>query len=136
MPLPNACLKSILLFSSLFCGLLLYVNVGYGSARYILCGPDEDGCPKEGYQYCACIPYDEARAKERYCLDFDRMVCQPLSAAPNCDPSFIFKNQQTCLATIFQSEPEPPCILTTLSFCTKHHTYLCDKDGRSGSCHH
>lgn len=117
----------LLLFSSM--------NNGYASNRYFLCGPDEDGCYEEISQYCACIPYDDLEAGRPYCLNFNEMTCTPLSQTPNCDPAFIFQNQGSCLATIYQSEPRPPCSVTTRSYCLEHHTSICDKNGRPESCH-
>lgn len=115
--------------------LLTLINPGYSSDRYFLCGPDEDGCFPDIYQYCACIPYNELEANSPYCLDFSMMTCIPLSKSPYCSPSFIFKNQGECLATIYQSEPLPPCKITTRAFCLENKTSICDPDGQPQSCH-
>jgi hypothetical protein len=112
----------------------IFFNVSYADSRYLLCGPDEDGCPADGYQYCSCIPYDEMQNGKPYCLDFDRMTCKPLSESPNCSSHFVFKDQAHCLATLFQSEPEPPCVLTTYQFCKENNMYFCDNDGHPENC--
>ena len=118
--------------------MLLYfmmITPSYCSDRYFLCGPDEDGCYPDIYQYCACIPYNDWEASSPYCLDFDKLTCTPLSQTTHCDPGLIFKNQGECLATIFQSEPRPPCKITTHQFCIENHTPICDKTGQPKSCH-
>lgn len=108
----------------------------YSGEPYIMCGPDEDGCHTDIYKYCACIPYDQDQGQEPYCLDFDRLTCEPLSKVPNCDTSMIHKNQQSCVATIFQSVPNPPCPLRSKEFCIEHQMSLCDGDGKPESCKH
>ncbi len=118
--------------------MLLYfmmITSSYCSDRYFLCGPDEDGCFPDIYQYCVCIPYNDWEANSPYCLDFDKFTCIPLSQTMHCDPGLIFKNQGECLATIFQSEPRPPCKITTHQFCIENHTPICDKMGQPKSCH-
>ena len=114
---------------------LAWTNTTYASPRYLLCGPDEDGCPPDGYQFCGAIPYDEVHGAEPYCLDFDKLTCTPISEAPDCNPRDIYQNQSSCVATIFQSEPEPPCPIKTEAFCLKHHTAFCGADGSPASCH-
>src|SRR5690242_4772814 len=99
---------------------ILFTSVSYGDPLDFLCGPDEDGCFKGEYQYCACIPENVKAAGKPFCLDFNKMTCAPLADVPNCDPEMIFKNQGSCLATIFQSEPEPPCPLKTQTFCKQN----------------
>ena len=126
-------LKSFLCYTSIILSMAFF-NMSYGDSRYLLCGPDEDGCPEDGYQYCGCTPYNEMQGNKSYCLDFDNMTCKPLSESPNCPSRFIFQDQAHCLATIFQSEPEPPCMLTTYQFCKIHNTYFCDGDGNPSSC--
>jgi hypothetical protein len=111
------------------------IKLVHGSDRYFLCGPDEDGCYQEIYQYCSCIPYDDLEANEPFCLDFDKMICLPLSKKQDCSGSFIFSNQGECLATIFHSEPTHPCQLTTYNFCLEQHTFFCAPDGQPESCH-
>ncbi|VEG90285.1 hypothetical protein [Legionella spiritensis] len=110
------------------------IRATYGSDRYFLCGPDEDGCYDGIYQYCACIPYDDLTGDQPYCLDFNLLTCTPLSRVPDCPASLTFKNQGECLGTIFQSEPLPPCPLTTHSFCLEHHISICDSNGQPDSC--
>ncbi|HSW92904.1 MAG TPA: hypothetical protein VLJ15_00950 [Gammaproteobacteria bacterium] len=103
------------------------------SPFYFLCGPDEDGCPEGQEQYCACIPAS-ASPEQPYCLNFDARTCAPLIRQPNCARDLIFSNQETCLATIFQSEPEPPCVKVSQSFCSTHSTYVCNEQGDPDSC--
>lgn len=100
---------------------------------YFLCGPDEDGCPEGDEQYCACIPANPA-PDQPFCLDFDAMTCAPLTQHPDCVKELTFPNQQSCLATIFQSEPEPPCTKVSHKFCRTHFTYLCDASGNPDTC--
>ena len=100
---------------------------------YFLCGPDEDGCPEGDEHYCACIP-ESVLPEQPYCLDFDHMTCAPLAKKPGCDNSLIFRDQQSCLATIFQSEPEPPCVKVKQEFCETHVGYMCDESGDPNSC--
>ncbi len=119
----------------LFCAGLLFFTASFSSDRYFLCGPDEDGCYAGIYQYCSCIPYNDLEANNRYCLDVYVLKCTPLSETPTCNPAFIYKNQGECLATIFQSEPTPPCTVTTHFFCLKEHVSICAPDGQVHSCH-
>lgn len=128
-PIPTA-VRAMILLS----GLVLNFN-SFAADRYLLCGPDEDGCPENGYQYCACIPYNEIAAAEAFCLDFDLFTCKPLSKSPDCDPNMIYKDQAHCLAVIYQSNDASPCSLTTGRFCKEHHSYICDEDGLPQSCH-
>ncbi|WP_245183391.1 hypothetical protein [Legionella israelensis] len=114
--------------------LLFFVNINYASERYFVCGPDEDGCYKDIYHYCACIPYDDEHAQTPYCLDFNKLTCSPLEQVPDCDPGMIYKNQGSCLATIFQSESEPPCPVRNHSFCLENDMAICDANGRPESC--
>lgn len=124
----------VCILSSLIC--ICFLHIAYAENKYYLCGPDEDGCHKTtGFQYCACIPVNEENINKPYCLDFDKMTCTPLTESPHCDPGFIFKDQGSCLATIFQSEPEPPCKIKDESFCVENHTYFCGADGNPQSCH-
>lgn len=111
---------------------LLFHSISYSDPRYFLCGSDEDGCFLDRVQYCACIPLDEDHFPEPYCLDFDNMRCEPLSKVPGC--SLVYKDQGRCLATIHQSEPEPPCSVTTLSFCQQNHAWICDGSGNPDGC--
>src|SRR5665811_813961 len=101
---------------------------------YYLCGPDEDGCPKGYEQYCACIPYNDQQKMKPYCLDFDKMTCEPVSNVSDCAPDNTYKDQGSCLATIFQSEPTPPCSIVTKTFCEDHHASMCDENGDPESC--
>ncbi|MDI9818690.1 MULTISPECIES: hypothetical protein [unclassified Legionella] len=123
-------------FVCCFClGLFCYSAASYSQEQYFLCGPDEDGCFEDVYQYCACIPYNEKEANKPYCLNFDELTCNPLSQVPDCDPGFVYRDQGSCLAVIYQSIAEPPCPLTTKSFCLENHTSICNEDGRPESCH-
>lgn len=107
----------------------------YSEPRYHLCGPDEDGCFIGQEQYCACIPYDEINFSKPYCLDFNNMKCEPLLAVPDCPKNAIYKDQGRCLATIYQSEPEPPCQTVTQTFCYQNHAWVCDNvNGDVHSC--
>src|SRR5580704_14066758 len=103
---------------NLFVWLLLFHNMSYAEPRYYLCGPDEDGCLLDQAQYCACIPLDEDNFSQPYCLDFDNLRCEPLSKVSGC--LLTFSDQGRCLATIHQSEPEPPCSVTSLTFCQQN----------------
>lgn len=116
-------------------GLFIITSSSYCNERYFLCGPDENGCSEDSYQYCTCTPYNNLEANKLYCFDFDNLSCTPVSQTPNCDPSLIFNNQGECLATIFQSEPFPPCSITTHAFCLEHHSKICNPDGEPNSCH-
>lgn len=100
--------------------------------RYFLCGPDEDGCQADDYQYCVCMPYDEGTANSPYCLDFSDVSCVPLTERPDCGS--IFKNQSDCVAAAFQSETTPPCPVHSESFCLKHHVPLCQADASVSTC--
>lgn len=124
-----------LISSTLILGLGFFTNLSYSGDKYFLCGPDENGCYKGIYQYCSCIPYNEKEANKPYCLDFDTMRCRPLSEVPDCFPALIFKDQAGCVSTIFQSEEDPPCPLTSKSFCEENNTYICEEDGHPDSCH-
>ena len=115
------------LFSLLFC-----LGLSQASTRYLLCGSDEDGC--YDYRSCACIPYNEFEANNRFCLDLDTPRCIPLSEAPNCYVLFIHKNQQECLATLYQSKPHPSCLLVSGSLCLENHIALCNADGNFNTC--
>ena len=103
--------------------------------RYFLCGPDEDRCYDGIYEYCSCIPVNEAEWNKAFCLNFDEMSCKPLSQVPDCDSNFIYKTQGACLGVIFQSEANPPCPTTSRSFCEEHDSLICDKEGHPDSCH-
>jgi hypothetical protein len=115
--------------------LLLYCTLSYSNDAYLLCGPDEDGCPENSYDECVCIPYNSQKGMMPYCFNFDKFLCTPLSETPTCDPRLVFKDQASCMAINFQSEALPPCPLTTKSFCLEHHTAFCDIDGNRASCH-
>lgn len=119
---------------TIFLLIILITHQAYGHNRYFLCGSDEDGCLPGQYQNCFCIPYNELDADKPHCLDFDQFTCTPLTPNSQCKPSFIFKNQAACLATIFQSEPIPPCTAVSHDFCVQEHVMMCDADGRLDSC--
>lgn len=117
-----------------FAFLFMLQNVCAEPPFYFLCGPDEDGCPEGSEQYCACIPAN-IKWQRQYCLDFDQMKCIPfIKAHPNCSEKLRFDTQAECLATIFQSEPNPVCGQQTLAFCKAHLTYICDENGNPNSC--
>jgi hypothetical protein len=118
----------------IFLFLSLIVNTSFASNLFYLCGSDEDGCNGPDYLGCLCMPYDSDLANQPYCLDFDNVSCVPLSKMKNCNHYDVFKNQATCLAVAFQSEPMPPCPLTTANFCEQHHIPACDKDGGEATC--
>ncbi len=106
----------------------------YGHELYYLCGSDEDGCSPLAYEGCLCSPNDGALSSKPYCLDLDNVSCVPLSKMPNCRKDYIIKDQASCLAVAYQSEPDPPCLPTTKEFCVKHHIALCQQDGGQDSC--
>ena len=121
-------LRSVLL------ALILTTQSAYPEQLYFLCGSDEDGCP-DGYEkYCQCIPLNVQQENLPYSFDFDNMSCQLLSEQPDCATPLIFKNQASCIATIFQSEPNPPCKVVSESFCHLHFIYVCDQNGNPDSC--
>lgn len=128
---PSAAIPAFLFFITL----LITATSTFSSDRYFLCGSDEDGCLEGMYQYCFCIPYNDIEANNPYCLDFDEFKCTPLTQTPDCKPFFTYRNQSECLATIFQSEPVPPCTITTHSFCLKEHAVICNPEGQLDSCH-
>jgi len=129
LTLKNLFAGSFLLFS-------LSATTSFATSRYLVCGPDEDGCSRqEGKQYCACIPYNEQYGATPYCLDFDNFTCSPLAIKPDCDKSLIFPSQANCLAMIFQSEPVPPCQLKSAEYCTKNKMAICDESGNPKTCH-
>ncbi len=120
----------------LIISILSYSIFCLAGEKYYLCGPDEDGCPKDAYEYCFCIPYNYNHAESQYCLDFTQLTCVPLERTKYCDPGLTFKSQGHCLATIFQSIPEPPCKIKSQSFCKEHNSYFCNEDGNPIYCHH
>ncbi|MGQ3890531.1 hypothetical protein [Legionella sp. CNM-4043-24] len=128
-------LSKTLNVASLFFTLSGFSATGMAAEKYILCGPDEDGCHRNTYTWCSCIPYNEQQGKNAWCLDFDTMRCYPLAQKPDCDRIMIHRDQASCLGTIFQSEPEPGCRITTQDFCERHNMSFCDEDGHPGSCH-
>ena len=131
----NNVMRTKLLLKLFFLCLLSYASLSIAEDRYWLCGPDEDGCPEDGdYEFCACIPYDTTYANQPYCLDFDELTCTPLIKQPHCDKHFIFKDQTSCLATIYHSIPDNPCTLTHYSFCAQHQPSFCDANGNPSSC--
>lgn len=115
-------------------GLSLFCETGLAADDYLVCGPDEDGCYKNIYQYCNCIPVNKQEGNKPYCLDFDEMRCQPLEQVPDCITSLIFKDQASCVSTVFQSGPKPTCPIKPKAFCQQHNMNLCDEDGHPGSC--
>lgn len=127
-------LKSLHSTFSAFLLILLLINCSH-AGRYFLCGPDEDGCASDIYAYCSCIPVNEMKYTEPFCLDFEQMTCIPASESPKCHPSFIYNNQAECLATVFHSIPNPPCTITTYTFCQENKSYFCDATGDPATCH-
>jgi hypothetical protein len=125
---------NFLSIATLLFSILQLTNSFAANTPYFLCGPDEDGCFSGQEQYCACIPYNTAQGSKPYCLNFDNMTCAPLTTYPDCDKNLIFKDQGSCIATIFQSEPTPGCRMVSKSFCEDHHTYICAEDGNPESC--
>lgn len=109
-------------------------SVSYSSSRYLLCGPDEDGCPDDGYEYCSCIAYNDSKGSLPYCFDFDNLKCIPLDEKPDCDPNLIYNNQSNCVAMIFHSTALPGCMPVTKAFCTDHHIKTCNENGNPSSC--
>jgi hypothetical protein len=126
------CNKSIFIGIALFLGALLFNNFSHADTRYLLCGSDEDGC--YDYHSCACIPYNEAEGSRRFCLDLDIPRCVPLAEAPDCYALFIHRNQEECLATLYQSQPKPACQLVSKTFCLDNHIAICGADGNFNSC--
>ncbi len=112
---------------------LLHLSCSYADPMYFLCGPDEDGCFADDYSACACIQEDH-EYKQPHCLNFATLQCKPLSAEPNCQTRFIYKDQAHCLSTIFQSMPDPVCQTQTLDFCQRHHIQFCDNNGDPHNC--
>ncbi len=105
------------------------------SPLYFLCASDEDGCFEGQEQYCACIPINTEHKNQPYCLDSDEMACKRLSERAKCDINMItFPNQESCIATLFQSESYPPCKIVTQSFCNSHPVYMCNENGDFNSC--
>ncbi len=91
---------------------------------------------REGYeQYCACIPVSLTQ-DQPYCLDLDKLTCRPHSFNNlDCGQEHIITpNQGDCLATLFQSEPYPPCRMVTGEFCDSHPVYRCDETGNPSRC--
>ncbi len=120
---------------SLCAALIGLSQAGYSNERYVICGPDEDGCFEGAYQYCACIPYNEEHSGQAYCMDFDNMTCKPLSEVKDCRRSDTYKNQESCLAMVYQSMERPPCKISTRTFCEEKGMNFCDADGNPDTCH-
>lgn len=116
-------------------GVLLFSSgAGFPAETYLVCGPDEDGCYRDIYHYCNCIPVDDNRGEQPYCLDLDSMRCHPLADRPDCVPALTFKDQASCVSTIFQSSQEPACARKTQAFCRDNGMSFCDEDGHPDSC--
>ena len=129
--------KEVLMYKNrLICFFVLLIlnSMAYSESRYFICGPDEDGCDLNDARYCACIPYDEFNFANPYCLDFNKMRCEPLANVPDCPSALVFKDQGTCFSTIFQSTSSKPCVTTTLKFCQESHAWLCDVTGDPTKC--
>lgn len=110
---------------------LLLISQSYANT-YHLCGSDEDGC--YDYPSCACIPYPESEINKTFCLDLDKLSCEPFSETLGCYPLFLFKNKAECLATLFQSTSHPPCKEVLEDFCLQHHIVFCNTNGQFSSC--
>ena len=106
--------------------LILSTAITFSAENYFLCGPDEDGCSPDDYRYCICIPRNDIEAEQPFCLDFNTITCLPLSQIPQCPKTDVFKNQSDCVATAFQSEPDPPCGITSKAFCQEQHIPILD----------
>jgi hypothetical protein len=120
-------------YKNLFIIFLLTTNAFAEPSGYYLCGSDEDGCSEGREQFCACIPAG-IHPDKPYCLDFDAMTCNAI-VGPKCANNLIFfDNQGACLATIFQSEPNPACQWVPPAFCHSHPVYLCDSTGNPNTC--
>lgn len=117
------------------CLLITSTATTFGADAFFLCGPDEDGCSAEYYSSCLCMPVDAQGQHQPYCLDFDQVACVPLAQQPGCPRAHQFPDQASCVATAFQSEPEPPCERTTGDFCREHRVPICGVDGGLASCH-
>jgi len=116
------------MYKKLFITLFLIQNA-YAQSSYFLCGPDEDGCFEGQEQYCACIPVSSEQ-EQPYCLDLDNRTCKPVAQQIDCsEKHIVLPNQGDCLATMFQSVPNPPCKIVTQSFCDTHQVYKCDESG-------
>lgn len=113
---------------------VLMLGTAEASQTYFLCGSDEDGCSPNDYSACFCIPYDGLLASKPYCLNLDEVACIPLSQKKDCSSELIMKDQNTCLAVAFQSEPEPPCTLVNKQFCLDNRMHLCPEGGFLTSC--
>ena len=100
--------------------------------HFFVCGPDEDGCYPEIYQYCLCVPVDEKTKSTPYCLNFDEMSCKPLANVKKC--ANIFRDQASCVATMLQRESYPPCPIKTASFCQTNHIDICQLDLGLANC--
>lgn len=98
---------------------------------YLLCGSDEDGCLPGSEQYCACIPIS-AKPNQSYCYAADWKSCHPFKKKSDC--AIKFDNQQSCITSLFQSDPTPFCREVTQSFCTSHSVPICDESGDLDSC--
>jgi len=98
---------------------------------YYLCGSDEDGCMEGREEYCACIPV-APNPEQTYCLDFDKQTCTLLRQGEPCEVTFT--NQGKCLATLYQSEPIPPCRVVDQAFCSEHSVPICDASGDPQTC--
>lgn len=116
-----------------FIFIFIFMTASEASDKYFLCGPDEDGCSPKYYNSCLCMPFDGALADSPYCLDLIHLRCLPVSLDPGCRSGDRVKNQETCLSTLFQSEPAT-LPLKRAAFCMKHHIALCPKDGSRDDC--
>jgi len=117
-----------------FMGLSAHVTPSYASDLYFLCGPDEDGCFDDDYTSCACISYDDEPSTP-HCLDFNNLECVPLSKVLRCPKNLTFKDQGSCLATIFHSTQLTPCHVKTRDFCIAHRIQFCEHNGNPHNCH-
>lgn len=110
-------------------------TICYSNTLYFLCGPDEDGCFAEDYSSCACIPFDNEPFAP-HCLDFIKLWCIPLSELTSCLSKIIFKDQGSCIATIFHSTYRSPCAVKTREFCLENKINFCEHNGEPQNCTH
>lgn len=122
-------MKKIILFL-----LFLVSKVVLSEPAYFLCGSDEDGCPKEHPDYCACIPRNEEFYDKPYCMNLDSLTCKPLSQVGSCEVGYILSNQVDCLALMMQSVSSPSCALVSYSYCLENQVFICNEDGNPARC--
>lgn len=98
--------KAIKFFSALF--LVTQITTGFPAVIYnYLCGGDEDGCQPGEPDTCICV----ASSPENIDTCFTYEGCVPPNPiTKKCAHDQINeKTEARCLATLWQSEPMPPC---------------------------